>query len=218
MLLPFRSRSILQLLELQFLQHSGTHHFSQQQQRVWQHALFLKPSASSHSLCVWTTQQHCDQLCFWQSCRIYSISVIWLLSRKQTSNYIFQHWLNSYSVSLSIRREQYQCSKFRIYFWSHNYIKFNRYVLNSCSSHFLIFVIMQWTKEILFHEYFTLENMQAKCMEIEKNTEDLYSAVLIWDHFSSVWEIQFRNELEVELFCAEDKSLLDFSLYRSFSP
>lgn len=77
---------------------------------------------------------------------------------------------------------------------------------------------MQWTKEILFHEYFTLENVQAKCMEIEKNTEDLYSAVLIWDHFSSVWEIQFRNELEVELFCAEDKSLLDFSLYRSFSP
>lgn len=38
-------------------------------------------------------------------------------------------------------------------------------------------------------------------MEIETDTEDLYSAMLIGAHFSSVWEIQFRDELAPELFC-----------------
>lgn len=42
-------------------------------------------------------------------------------------------------------------------------------------------------------------------MEIERNTEDLYSAVLIWARFASVWEIQFMNELAQELFYAKDK-------------
>lgn len=144
--LPFRSRSskaILQLLELKFLQHSHTHHFGQQQQCVWQHHLILKSSASSRSLCVWTTQQHCEQLCFWQFCRICSISVIWLPSRKQTSNHIFQHRHGSCFISLWFRSQQYQCSNSRLYLWSHNHIKFNRYILNRCSSHFCHYVVDQ---------------------------------------------------------------------------
>lgn len=144
--LPFRSRSskaVLQLLELKFLQHSCAHHFSQQQRCVWQCHLFLKSSASSRSLRVWTTQQHCEQLCFWQFCRICSISVIWLLSRKQTSNHIFQHRHGAYFISLWFGSQQYQCSKFRLYLWSHNHIKFNRYILNRCSSRFCNYLVDQ---------------------------------------------------------------------------
>lgn len=129
------SKAILQLPELKFLQHSRTRHFSQQQQRVWQRHLCLQSSARCRSLCVRTTQQHCEQLRFRQFCRICSNSVIWLLCRKQTSNHIW-HQPDSLFVSLWFWCQQYQHSKFRLYLWSHNHVKFNRYILNRCFSHF----------------------------------------------------------------------------------